>query len=90
VPTPQHTRDTSLDNPESELSLSFGHALQLILAAAFGAWAWVVKVAAHRHLQSQDKIMTKLEDVERRLTRVETKMSIYHHEEFNESTKDTE
>jgi len=57
-----------------EESSIFSHLLQVLVAAAFGAWAWVVKVAADRHLKSQDHIHKKLERHNVRLTRLETKI----------------
>lgn len=65
--------------------MSLNHVLQVILAAAFGAWAWVVKTAANRHLDSQDAINEKVDKIMERLVKLEIKMRIRHHEPDDES-----
>ncbi len=60
----------------SDDQFAFSHLLQLLIAAAFGAWAWVVKVAADRHLKGQDHIHKKLEHHSIRITRLETKLDV--------------
>jgi hypothetical protein len=59
---------------------AFSHFLSVLIAAAFGAWAWVVKVAADRHLKSQDHIHKKLEHHSNRITRLETKLELEDNE----------
>lgn len=54
------------------------HAVQILLAIAFGSWAWVVKVAASRHLDSVERIEHKVDALAERVTKLETRMSVYH------------
>ena len=78
-------------NDPDELSFTPENIFKLLLASAFGFWAWVVKVAAHRHLESLDRIEKSIKVLSRRVTRLETKMKIYHHEEYDgESEEDAE
>lgn len=64
-----------MSSPEE---MSLNHILQVILAAAFGAWAWVVKTAANRHLDSQDSINQKVDRIMERIVKLEIKMRLHH------------
>lgn len=49
----------------------------MLLTAAFGAWAWVVKKAADKHLESVSRIENKVDSLTIRVNTLETKMEIF-------------
>ena len=55
--------------------------VQILLAMAFGAWAWVVKVAADKHLRGVDKIEAEVVSLKERVHDLETRMKLYHKEQ---------
>lgn len=64
------------------------YVAQLVLAGAFGLWAWVVKTAADKHLDAIERIETKLELMTTRISVLETKMELYHGRQIFQSKDD--
>lgn len=57
---------------------TISHLLQAGMTIAFGAWAWVVKTAASKHLDGIERIERRLESMANRVSILETKMDLYH------------
>lgn len=48
-----------------------GRVIELVLALAFGAWAWVVKVAASAHLKGVGRIEDNVDRLGERVSKLE-------------------
>lgn len=57
-----------------DLENGVSKVFQIILAAAFGAWAWVVKKAADRHIEAVIKLEDEMAQLLLRVNTLETKI----------------
>ena len=62
-----------------ESGLDFWHIASAVvgalLSAAFGLWAWVVKVFGQRHLEKMDDIIERLDKQGERIANLEGKLN---------------
>lgn len=60
-----------------------GRVIELVLALAFGAWAWVVKVAASAHLRGTARIEEKVDKLGERVSKLEGAQDSENHRRGN-------
>lgn len=60
---------------------SLENILKVILAAAFGAWAWVVKTAATAHLEWQKRHEDKIDRLSQRVSKLEGRVRSHEPED---------